>query len=76
MDPVAARLLERESDAEYVKSVLRRELRAEGRVRAELTFDVTNICLEFDAHTATVQDELDPEIAVTVPLDDLRRYSG
>lgn len=35
----------------------------------ELTFNASNVLLDFDNGTATVDDELDPAISETVPLD-------
>ncbi len=76
MNPEAERLLARESDQNYVRGRLREALMLTGAARAELTFNVTNVLLDFETNTATVDDELDPAKSVTVALDDLRRYSG
>lgn len=35
----------------------------------ELTFNASNVLLDFDNGTATVDDELDPAVSETVPLD-------
>lgn len=70
----AERLLAREDDQRFVRRRLVEALSGTGLVRAELTFNVTNVLLDFESDTATVTDELDPAEVVTVSLDDLRRY--
>ena len=59
-----------------MRTLLAKALDGRGRSRAELTLNVTNVVLDFEAGTATIDDELDPAVSVTVPLDELRRYSG
>ncbi|OIJ27670.1 hypothetical protein [Nocardioides luteus] len=36
----------------------------------ELTFNVSNVVLDFDASTATVEDDLDADVSETVGLND------
>lgn len=36
----------------------------------ELTFNVSNVTLDFDAQTATVDDELDASVSESVSLDE------
>lgn len=71
MDPVAASLLDREED---VLGPLSQAVVEHGRSRTELTFNVTNVLIDFDSQTVTVDDELDPAVAATVPLADFRSW--
>ena len=73
MDLLAEALLQREDGD--VKALIRKALGGHGLRRAELSLNVTNVVLDFEADTATVDDELDPAVSVTVTLEELRRYS-
>jgi len=74
VDSQARHLLDRESNA---KDVLRSELpNASGRMVCELTLNVTNVRLNFEEGTATVDDELDPTVSIVVSLADLVRHVG
>lgn len=73
MNPVAASLLDREDS---IRGLLAEALKAQGRRRTEFTFNVTNVLIDFETQTATVDDELDPTVSVEVSLEELRQYTG
>ena len=57
---------------DYVKEVLRAELRSRLSGSRYFTFNVFNVRLDFDAETATVEDELESGREESVPLADFR----
>jgi hypothetical protein len=79
VDPVLERFFLDEVD-DHVAKVLLQD--ADARTTGEVyrTFNVFNVRLDFDASTATVEDELDPELEETVELrgflDRLREHGA
>jgi hypothetical protein len=57
---------------DHVTDVVRRELETRTSGSRYFTFNAFNLRLDFDANTATIEDELEPASEETVPLDVLR----
>lgn len=67
MEPVLERFFRDEVD-EYVAGVLLRDAVTRTSGEVYRTFNIFNVRLDFDAGTATVEDELDPDLEESIEL--------
>lgn len=65
-----SRLFEDEADA---LPLVKRELEIGSSGRRRLTFNVTNVVLDFDTGTATIEDVLEADASYTMRLADLKQ---
>jgi hypothetical protein len=72
MGEVLDRFIRNDFDA-YVRERLLAESASRSTGEVYLTFNIFNVRLDFDAASATVEDEFDPEAQETVPLAELLR---
>jgi hypothetical protein len=71
-ESIVDRFLAEEVD-DHVKDVLGRELQSRESGSRYFTFNVFNVRLDFNADTATIDDELEPSSVESVPLAVLRK---
>jgi len=62
-------ILEQEMTA-YERGEILQAVRQRPSGRHYLTFNVFNVLMDFDSSTATVEDELDADVAESLPLDE------